>query len=157
MEPTPSGNGASAGATATTSHIVRSRLVVMALAVAVGLVLQYLLREHLAALDGLAKTDPFGARRRFATELRFGGFGLFGLTAALGGWFMVISARAFRVARFPPPGVSTWSVARTATGAAARRMAVVGLMLGSLLVGASIAAGAITWKMAEALLACRAT
>ena len=134
-----------------------SRLGVLAAAAVAGLVLQHLLREHLEALDALARTDPIGARRRFATELRFGGLGLFGLTAALGGWFTVISARAFRAERFPPPGVSSWAVARTATGPAARRLAVVGLSLGAVLVAASLAGYAVVWKMALALLACRAT
>lgn len=140
-----------------TSRMLRSRLAVLAAAAVAGLVLQHVLRAHLVALDVLARTDPFGARRQFATELRFGGFGFFTLTAALGGWFMVISARAFRVARFPPPGVSTWAVARTATGPAARRMAVAGFLLGSVLVCASLAGCAVIWKMALALLACRAT
>lgn len=107
------------------------------------------------ALETLAETDPIAARRQLALELRVGGFGLFGLTCTLGVWLIAMSTRAFRVAQFQPPGVSTWRVARTATGPAARRLAIAGVLLGSMLLVASLGGGALTWKMAAALLACR--
>jgi hypothetical protein len=132
------------------------RLVVLASAVAIGLLLQHFLRRHLGTLQTLAQTDPLGARARFAVELRFGGLGLFGLTTALGVSVIATSFRGFRLARFPPPGLWAWGCSRTVIGPAARRMACVGLVLGSLVVACSIAGGAVTWQMAERLLACRA-
>jgi hypothetical protein len=82
--------------------------------------------------------------------------GLFGLTAALGVSVITTSLRGLRLAHFPPPGVWAWGGARTVTGSAARRFAYVGVLLGSVLVACSLAGGAVTWQMAERLLACRA-
>ena len=133
------------------------RVLVLAGAMAAGLVLQRLLLQHLDALETLAETDPIAARRQLATELRVGGLGLFGLTCVLGGWVIAVSVRAFRAAQFPPPGVSTWRVARIATGATARRQAIAGMVLGAVLVAASLAAGVLTWKIAATFLVCGRT
>jgi hypothetical protein len=145
-------------ATPRTSGIARlARFAVLPGAVAIGLALRRLLTQHLVTLQALAQTDPLGARARLATEVRFGGLGLFGLTAALGVSVITTSFRGRRLAHFPPPGVWAWGGARTVTGPAARRFAYVGMLLGSLLVVCSLAGSAVTWQMAERLLACRAT
>ncbi len=146
-----------ADAGTSTFRAIRARLLVVAAAVLSGLLLPGVLTRHLAAVEGAAKLDPVGARRQLANELRVGGLALFATTGALGVWLMALSARARRVGSFPPPGTSLWLAARRrVTGFGARRMATAGLALGALLVGAAIAGGAVAWRMAAALLACRA-
>ncbi len=133
-----------------------ARLLTLAGAVAIGLVLQHFLKQHLAALQVVAQTDQVAARARLATELRFGGLGLFGLTAALGVSIVVSSLRGLRLAVFPPPGMWGWGSVRISTGPSARRLAYAGMMLGTVLVAASLAGGVVTGQMATALLRCRA-
>jgi len=143
--------------TSPTARALCSRVLAVIAAVVLGLVLHRVLRGHLAALEHVAAVDPFGARRQLAGEVRIGGLALFGLTAALGSWFVVLSLRARHAGQFPPPNASLWTAARrTFTGAASRRMAAVGIALGAVLVGASVVGAAIVWKMAQALVACQA-
>jgi hypothetical protein len=141
------------------THVVpvSKRLVALAGAVAIGLVLQHVLRRHLTTLQALSAIDPFGARARFAAELRFGGLGLFALTTVVGVSVISTSLRGFRLAHFPPPGMWASGHDRPVIGPAARRVACAGLVLGLLLVACSIAGAAVTWQMAERLLACRAS
>jgi len=126
-------------------------------AIAIGLVLQLLLRRHLADLQLQAASDPIAARAQLAGELRIGGLALFGLTALLGGAWTVTAIQGWRLGRFPPRSSWLWSRTRVFTGPAARWVAIVGAVLGVTLIGCSLAGMALTLEMATRLLACRAT
>jgi len=125
-------------------------------AVIAGLLLNHLLQDHLASLQDLAATDPIAARRQLASEFRIGGIGLFLLTGALGASLIAASRRARRDERFPPEGLWSWGARRTLTGAAARRAAVAGFVLGAMLLVCSLAGAALSWEIGTRLLACRA-
>lgn len=125
-------------------------------AVVVGLLLNHLVQDHLAALQGLATTDPIAARRQLATEFRLGGLGLFASTGALGASLIAAGRRARRDERFPPAGIWSWGARRTLTGAAARHAGVAGAVLGAALLVCSLAGAALSWKIGTSLLACRA-
>ncbi len=132
------------------------RIALVILAIALGLVLQSLLRRHLAALQVRAVDDAVGARTQLAGELRVGGLALFGLTALLGASLAVTAFHGRRLGRFPPSGSRMWSGTRTLTGVAARRAALAGMVLGTTLLLCSLAGAAITLEMVTRLLACRA-
>jgi hypothetical protein len=125
-------------------RFVLVRLAVLAAALAMGLVLHLALRAELEEIALLAETDVVAARAELAAWLRIGGSALFALTAAIGVSIAFTSRRALAEGRFPPPGVWSFGAARIATGAPARRMAV-------LLVLCSAAAGALSWLIAAAL------
>jgi hypothetical protein len=132
------------------------RLLALAVAVALGLLLQRLLAERLEAIQSLARDDVVAARAKLATLFRVGGSALFGMTGAVGMALVQASRRAIRLEQFPPPG--SWSLppARRVTGPRARRLALVSLALAAVLVLASAAGAALSWSMAARLLACRA-
>ncbi len=132
------------------------RLGVLAAAVVVGLVLNYVLRIHLEGLQMLAQTDPIAARARLAMEIRGGGLIVFAITGALGASVMATSRRAARDQQFPPPGIWGWGATRTLSGPPARLAAGVGLVLGMLLIACSLAGAALSWEMGTRLLQCRA-
>jgi hypothetical protein len=132
------------------------RISVVLAAGAVGVVLNHFVQLHLAGLEELAATDPLAARARLASEFRLGGSGLFGLTAALGASIIAAARRARRDERFPPTGVWSWGAMHVLTGAPARRAAIVGAVLGGVLIVCSAAGAALTWQIATRLLTCRA-
>lgn len=108
------------------------RLLLAAAAVALGLVLQDLLRARLDAIAELAERDVIQARAELAFVFQVVGTLVFGVTGALG----VAIAASSRHARD----------ARTRLG----------LGLGIALLVASLAGAALIWYMAAVLLACRA-
>lgn len=125
-------------------------------AVLVGLCLNYALQGHLATLAMLARTDPIAARAELAREVRSGGLAIFATVGALGLALVAASRRAIRDEIFPPPGAWSWGAIRTVTGASARRIARVTLVLAIVLVLAALAGGWVSWEMGTRLLACRA-
>ena len=132
------------------------RLGVLAGAICLGLVLQHLLALRLEELDALARTDVLRARAELATLMQVIAVLVFGLTAALGVSLVVSCRRAVAEERFPPPGVWSWGARRVVSGAAARRLARLGVALGALLFAASAAGGGLLWYMAAVVRACRA-
>jgi hypothetical protein len=132
------------------------RLVVLAGAIGVGLVLQDLLARRLAELDALARTDVLRARAELATLLKVIAVVVFGLTGALGANLVFTCRRAARDERFPPTGIWSWGARRVVSGPAARRLAQLGVGLGALLFAASAAGGGLLWYMAVVVAACRA-
>lgn len=122
----------------------------------VGLLLNHFVQDHLAALQGLATTDPIAARRQLASEIRLGGLGLFATTGALGASLIAAGRRARRDERFPPAGIWSWGARRTLTGAAARHAGIAGAVLGAALLVCSLAGATLSWEIGTRLLACRA-
>ncbi len=132
------------------------RLLLVAGAIGLGLWLQGLVAARLEAIQALADEDVVRARAELAGLLRIGGTLLFGMTGVTGLSIVAASRRALASGRFPPPGLWSWGASRVVTGPHARRLARGGVVLGSLLVACSLAAGGLTWHMAAVLLACRA-
>jgi hypothetical protein len=133
------------------------RLLVVAAAIVLGLALQDVVTERLAAIQARSQSDLLGARRELALLLRVGAVALFGLTGGIGVATLLSSRRALSEGRFPPSG--TWSLGRARppiTGPRARQLATAGLVLGALLVAFSALAGGLVWYVSTALLACRA-
>jgi hypothetical protein len=81
---------------------------------------------------------------------------VFGLTGALGVTVTLSCRRSLAREEFPPPGLWSWGARRVVTGAAARRLARIGMGLGITLALASAAGGGLLWYMAAVLRACRA-
>jgi hypothetical protein len=138
------------------SRLLRRRLLVLAVAVALGMALHLVAAERLQEIATLAERDPMTARAELAAILHVVAVGLFGLTGTIGLVLGVACRRAVALDRFPPPGAWGLGDARVWTGPAARRIAMVMGALALLLVLCSVAGAAITWVMAERLLACRA-
>jgi len=139
------------------SRSLRRRLLVLAGAVALGIAAHLATADQLAALASLAQRDPMAARAKLAVVFRVVAVGLFGLTGTLGLVLSFACRRSLAVGRFPPPGAWGFgSGGRVWTGAPARRIALFMAVLAVLLVLCSIAGSALSWYMAERLLACRA-
>lgn len=136
--------------------VVRSRLLVLAGAVALGLVLQQLLSERLEAIVDHSHRDLLAARAELAGLLQAVGLPVFGLTAALGATMAWTCRQPSRALRFPPPGLLSFGGRSFVSGPLAPTLTRIGLALGVLLVAASLAAGGLVWYMAAVLLACRA-
>lgn len=135
---------------------VRSRVLVIAAAIAIGLALHAVVAARLEQIEELSRRDVVAARAQLAAMLQVVAIGLFGGIAALGCWLVRVSHRSRAVGVFPPPGAWSFGPARRVEGDAARRMATLLRALAIALVGLSIAGGALTWYMAQTLLACRA-
>jgi len=136
--------------------VVRSRLLVLAGAVAIGLVLQQVLSARLEAIVEHSHRDLLAARAELAGLLRAFGLPVFGLTAALGAAMTWACRHPSRAQRFPPPGLLSFGARSVVTGPLAPTLTRVGLALGALLVSASLAGAGLVWYMAAVLLACRA-
>jgi hypothetical protein len=148
-----------AGSTAPAPRAPREwvlRVLVVAGAVALGLVLEHALSVRLAALETLSHHDVVRARAELAFLLRVVGAGLFGFTTTVGVLLMAASRRALAVGCFPPPGRWSWGGSRVVTGPRARRLARASLALAGALVICSLAGGSLLWYVAARLLACRA-
>ena len=138
-------------------NAVRRRLLLIGVALALGGVAFAVMTEYMASLQALARTDVLAARAKLATLFRAMALGLFPLTGAIGVFLAGACRRSFAIDRFPPPGSGAfWQGGRTFTGPAARRVATAMLVLSILLVVCSIAGGALSWWIADRLLACRA-
>jgi hypothetical protein len=133
-----------------------ARTLVLAGAVAAGLLLQRVVAARLAAIDALAAQDVIRARAELASLLEVGGSLLFGLTTATGLSILASARRALTGGRFPPPGIWSWGAARVVTGPRAAALARTGLVLGALLAACSLAGGGLVWYMASVLRACQA-
>jgi hypothetical protein len=120
-------------------------------------VLQRLLGAHLEAIEELARSDVIAARAKLALVLRIGALGLFGPLAAFGVALALACRRALALGRFPPPGLFARGALRVVEGDPARRLAWAMLAAALALFVCSLAAGALSWKLAATLLACRAT
>jgi len=131
------------------------RILLLAFAIALGLALEQVLTTRLTEIQALAKNDVIRARAEFASLLRVGGGGFFGLTTALGFLLINASRRAIREARFPPPGMLSWGATRVFTGTPGRRIALASLAIAITLVICSLAGAALVWHMAAVLLACK--
>jgi hypothetical protein len=137
----------------------RSRLAVLAtlaLAVALGLALQQVLRTQLDEIQALAAHDVIRARAELAGIFRAVAVGVFGMTGALGIAIFASGRRALREGRFPPSGAWSWGAARVVSGSRARTMARAAMGLAIALFVLSVAGGVLSWYVASVLLACRA-
>jgi hypothetical protein len=132
------------------------RLLALALAVALGLILQRVVAGRLDEIQALASQDVIRARAELASLLRVGGASLFGFVAATGLAIVASARRALATGQFPPPGIWSWGTRRVTTGPRARTLARASLVLGATLVACSAAAGGLVWYVASVLLACRA-
>jgi hypothetical protein len=136
---------------------VRMRLLVLAGAVAVGLVAQQLVVAHLVRIEELSRIDMLQARADLALVLEIASVAVFGMTGSVGVSLLITLRRSLALEQFPPPGMWSWGTARrTVTGRAARVYARFGMVLAIVLILASCAGGALTWYMASVLRACRA-
>ena len=133
-----------------------SRIAVIALAIALGLLLQRVVAARLAEIQALSAESVIRARYELASFLRVGGSVLFGFTAATGLAIVASARRALSVGRFPPPGMWSWGAARVETGPRAVTLARVSLVLGALLVACSAAGGGLIWYAASVLVSCQA-
>jgi hypothetical protein len=145
-----------AGAVHGRARFWAGRALVLAGAVAIGLLLQHVLAQRLDAIQALSASNVVRARAELATLLRVSGSGVFGLTAATGLAMLLACRRALVIGRFPPPGVWSWGSRRTLEGAQAAVAARLGLVLAALLMLCSLAGGWLMWWMAARLLACPA-
>jgi len=135
--------------------LVVKRLLVIAGAIAVGLALQQVLSERLAAILAHAEYDKVAARAELATLIRGTITAACGLTAALGLWIAIACRHAAEATAFPPPGLFSIG-ARTVSGPRARTLTRIGFWLGGTLLVVSLAAIALAWYAGAVLLACRA-
>jgi hypothetical protein len=135
---------------------LRKRLLVLAGALALGGVAYVAMGHYLESLQALAQYDKLAARAKLATLIRAMALGLFPMTGAIGVVIVNTCRQSFAAGRFPPPGSRVFPAARSFTGVAARRLAFAMLVLGIALVLCSVAAAALSWVMADQLLACRA-
>jgi hypothetical protein len=128
----------------------------VALAIALGLLLQRVVTARLEEIQALSNQDVLRARAELAALLRVGGALLFGFVAATGLAIAASARRALATGQFPPPGIWSWGTRQRVTGPRAHTLAKTSLVLGGLLVACSAAAGGLVWYMASVLLACRA-
>jgi hypothetical protein len=133
-----------------------ARVLVLAAALGLGLLLQRVVAERLAAIQTLAERDVVQARAELAALLRIGGTLLFGLTGVTGLSIVASSRRAIAAMRFPPPGIWSWDATRIVSGPRTTMLGRVGVVLGAVLLACSLAGGGLTWYMAAVLLACKA-
>jgi hypothetical protein len=133
-----------------------SRLLVLAGAVAAGLLLQRLVVARLEEIQALSAESVILARYEFASFLRVGGGVVFGFTAATGLAIVLSARRALSAGIFPPPGIWSWGAARVETGPRAATLARISLVLGILLVACSAAGGGLVWYTARVLVSCQA-
>lgn len=131
-------------------------LFTLAIAVALGLALQQVLRSRLDEIQTLAAHDVIRARAELAGIFRGVAALVFGTTGALGIAIFASGRRALREERFPPPGPWGWGAVRVVSGARARSMARAAMALAVALFVLSIAGAALSWYVASVLLACRA-
>jgi hypothetical protein len=132
------------------------RLALLALAIVLGLAGQHWLESYLAQIQEYAKTDLLGARAWLARVFEIGGLLLFGCTGVVGVGVLQSCRRSLVLGVFPAPGLWSWGSAVRFTGARARTMARIGLVLGAMLVAASAAGAGLCWYAAAVLRACRA-
>jgi hypothetical protein len=136
--------------------VLRNRLLLLAGAVALGLLLQQVLSARLEAIVVHSKSDMIAARAELALLIRAVGLIVFGMTGSLGA-AIAGSCRSPRTAeRWPPPGVLSYGGRRVVTGPMARTLTGVGLALGLGLLAASAAGAGLVWYVGAVLLACRA-
>ena len=135
---------------------VKHRLIVVAGAIAVGLVLQHVLGERLAEIMAHAEQDRNSARAELASLIRTVFTCACGLTAALGLAVALACRRPGAAERFPPPGLLAIGARGTITGPRARTFTRIGLGVGIMLLCTSLAAVAFAWYASAVLLACRA-
>ena len=104
-------------------------IVAVVLLGALGLWLLWLLRGHVRAIETLADEDLAAAVQKairlVSVVACVGGAGLVGLAA----WFWVLGRRINRSGRFPPPGMKVIKDTTVRTGARARRLANLCLVL----------------------------
>jgi hypothetical protein len=130
-------------------------LLVLAGAIALGLVLQEVLGAHLAQIVALAEHDKLAARAELARVVRAVIGGACALTAALGLALAHACRKPSAAKRFPPPGLLSLGARRTLTGPRARTFTRIGLALGLALCAASLAGLGCAWYLAAVLEACR--
>lgn len=137
-------------------RVIVLRVIVFLGAVALGLVLQNMLADRLAAIQARSRTEMLAARGELAWLIRSVGCGVFALTLACGASISVSCKRAFAASEFPPPGIWSWGAARVETGPRARRYAKLGMALGCALIALSLIGGGLVWYASAVLYACRA-
>lgn len=137
------------------SSFVVQRLLLIAGAVVIGLLLQQVLSARMEAILAHAEHDKVAARAELAALIRGTITGACGLTAALGVWIAGACRAPSAATVFPPPGLLSIA-ARPVTGPRARSLTRVGFWLGCTLIVASLAAIALAWYAGAVLLACRA-
>jgi hypothetical protein len=137
------------------ARIAVARLLVLALAVAIGLVLQQALGTRLAEIVALGEHDKLAARAELAAWIRAVTMGACGLTAALGLALAGACRNPSAAQRFPPPGLLALGARRAITGPRARTLTRIGLVLGLALFGVSLAGIALGWHVGAVLLSCR--
>jgi len=136
--------------------LLRNRILILAGAVSLGLILQHLLALRLDQIVQLSKTDVLEARAQLAVLIRGVASVVFGMTGGLG-VLIASSCRAWpTLDRYPPPGILAVGARRIVTGPRAKTLARVSLHLGVALLALSLAGFAIAWYVGGVLLACRA-
>jgi hypothetical protein len=138
------------------ARAVAVKLIVLAAAIAVGLVLQQALGAQLEAIVARAEHDRLAARAELGRWIRAVTTGACGLTAALGLALAHACRNPAAAEHFPPPGLFALGARRTLTGPRARALTRIGLVLGVLLSLVSLGGVALGWYVASVLLACRA-
>ncbi len=137
-------------------RLVRQRVLALFIGLALGAVSYVAMAHYLESLQTLALHDKLAARAKLATLVRAMALTIFPLTGGIGLAIANTCRRSFAIDRFPPPGSRVFQTSRSFTGIAARRVAFAMLVLGIALVLCSVAAAALSWVMADRLLACRA-
>lgn len=132
------------------------RLLILAMAVAIGLALQHVLRARLDEIVELSHGNMLAARAELGWLFRIVGTAVFGLTGGLGIVFAVACRHPSEALQFPPPGLLSVDAARLTTGPRAQTLTRIGLGLGITLFAVSLLGGTLMWYMAAVLFACRA-
>jgi hypothetical protein len=135
---------------------IAGRLIVVAVAVAAGILLQRMLGERLAAILAHAEHDRAAARVELAGLIRTSVSAACGLTAALALWILIACRNPAAARSFPPPGFLSIGARRAVSGPRARTLTRIGFWLGLSLLLVSSAGIALGWRISAVLLACRA-
>lgn len=139
-------------------RLLAGRILVLTIAILLGFCLQRWLAARIGAIQDLAATDVFAARRELAFLLQIAAVTLLGVVGGLGLAIVAASRRALATGRFPPSGWLGWGSTReVVTGPRARRLAAMSIVLGALLAVCSTAGAGLMWWMARTLLLCRAS
>ena len=105
--------------------------------------------SHLQPMFDRARTGPATASdvAFAATLLRLCGIATLAFAAAVDAWLALSAIRILRSGRFPPPNTWVLRDTRILQGAAARRIALVHLLLGTVLLAAGGAVMVLTWEL----------
>ena len=146
------------GQTSRTGHrvirkreMVRILLLIFGIATVGGLFLLQLAQSYLATINELAQSNPAQAAQRIGWLLGIVLMGMVVFALAAGGTVIWYGARALRSECFPPPGSWVIEGRQIHTGAKARRLGKVHILLGAVMASTSCIAVYIGWKLLQLL------